>query len=118
MLVAAALLADIGIAALGSLVAGLASAARAREVLLPVLFLPFAIPLVLGAVERDDRHDFPANKRFAHRWNGWDIWVSMIRSSCSSGGGSSSSWWRIRPVKTTAAARLDRATSRPWWRLF
>ena len=43
-------LADIGIAALGSLVAGLASAGRAREVLLPVLFLPFAIPLVLGAV--------------------------------------------------------------------
>jgi heme exporter protein B len=50
VLIAAALLADIGIAALGSLVAGLASAGRAREVLLPVLFLPFAIPLVLGAV--------------------------------------------------------------------
>ena len=50
VLVAAILLADIGIAALGSLVAGLASAGRAREVLLPVLFLPFAIPLVLGAV--------------------------------------------------------------------
>ena len=30
--------------------AGLASAGRAREVLLPVLFLPFAIPLVIGAV--------------------------------------------------------------------
>jgi heme exporter protein B len=50
VLVAAVLLADVGIAALGSLVAGLASAGRAREVLLPVLFLPFAIPLVLGAV--------------------------------------------------------------------
>ena len=62
----ALLLADIGIAALGSLVAGLASAGRAREVLLPVLFLPFAIPLVLGAVSADDRDDFPANKRFAH----------------------------------------------------
>lgn len=50
VLVPAVVLADIGIAALGSLVAGLASAGRAREVLLPVLFLPFAIPLVLGAV--------------------------------------------------------------------
>jgi heme exporter protein B len=50
VLIAAAVLADVGIAALGSLVAGLASAGRAREVLLPVLFLPFAIPLVLGAV--------------------------------------------------------------------
>lgn len=50
VLVAAVVLADIGIAALGTLVAGLASAGRAREVLLPVLFLPFAIPLVLGAV--------------------------------------------------------------------
>jgi heme exporter protein B len=50
VLVAAVALADIGIAALGTLVAGLASAGRAREVLLPVLFLPFAIPLVLGAV--------------------------------------------------------------------
>jgi heme exporter protein B len=50
VLVAAVALADVGIAALGTLVAGLASAGRAREVLLPVLFLPFAIPLVLGAV--------------------------------------------------------------------
>jgi heme exporter protein B len=50
VLVAAVVLADVGIAALGTLVAGLASAGRAREVLLPVLFLPFAIPLVLGAV--------------------------------------------------------------------
>lgn len=50
VLVLAVVLADVGIAALGSLVAGLASAGRAREVLLPVLFLPFAIPLVLGAV--------------------------------------------------------------------
>jgi heme exporter protein B len=51
VLVAAALLADAGIAALGALLAGLAAASAAREVLLPVLFLPFAIPLVLGAVQ-------------------------------------------------------------------
>jgi heme exporter protein B len=51
VLIAAVGLADIGVAALGSLLAGLASAARAREVLLPALFLPFAIPLVLVAVQ-------------------------------------------------------------------
>lgn len=50
VLIAALLLADVGMAALGSLVAGMASAARAREVLLPVLFLPFAVPLVVVAV--------------------------------------------------------------------
>lgn len=51
VLVAAVALADVGVAALGSLLAGLASAARAREVLLPALFLPFSIPLVLVAVQ-------------------------------------------------------------------
>lgn len=50
VLVAAVLLADVGIAALGSLLAGVAAAGRASEVLLPVLFLPFAVPLVIGAV--------------------------------------------------------------------
>src|SRR5204862_8307911 len=50
VLVAAVLLADVGIACLGSLLAGLASAVRAREVLLPALYLPFSIPLVLTAV--------------------------------------------------------------------
>jgi heme exporter protein B len=49
-LVLALLLADIGVAVVGSLVAALASAARQREVLLPLLFLPVATPLlILGA---------------------------------------------------------------------
>lgn len=48
--VVALLLADIGLAAVGVLAAALAAAARAREVLLPVLLLPFAIPLVLAGV--------------------------------------------------------------------
>ena len=59
VLVAALLLADIGIASLGALLAGLASAARAREVLLPVLFLPFAVPLVLRRRPGDGRTRFP-----------------------------------------------------------
>jgi heme exporter protein B len=47
---AGVLLADIGICAVGSLVAALAAAGRARELLLPLLFLPLAIPLVVGGV--------------------------------------------------------------------
>src|SRR4029079_17274506 len=50
VLVAAVLLADVGIACLGSLLAGLASSVRAPEVLLAHPFLPFSIPLVLTAV--------------------------------------------------------------------
>jgi heme exporter protein B len=43
-------LADVGIACVGALVASLASAARQREVLLPVLFLPVATPLLIVGV--------------------------------------------------------------------
>jgi heme exporter protein B len=48
--VAGVLLADIGICAVGTLVAAMAVAGRARELLLPLLFLPLAIPIVVGGV--------------------------------------------------------------------
>jgi len=48
--VAAVALADLGIAAVGTLLAGMAAASRARELLLPLLFLPLAIPVVVGGV--------------------------------------------------------------------
>src|SRR5512133_3252328 len=44
------LLADLGIAAVGTLLAAMAAASRARELLLPLLFLPLAIPIVIGGV--------------------------------------------------------------------
>lgn len=47
---AGVLLADIGICAVGSLMAAMAAASRSREVLLPLLVLPLAIPLVVGGV--------------------------------------------------------------------
>jgi heme exporter protein B len=47
---AGVLLADIGICAVGSLMSAMAAAGRARELLLPLLFLPLAIPLVVGGV--------------------------------------------------------------------
>jgi len=47
---AGVLLADIGICVVGSLMSAMAAASRAREVLLPLLVLPLAIPLVIGGV--------------------------------------------------------------------
>jgi heme exporter protein B len=49
-LVAAIALADLGIAAIGALLAAMAAASRSRELLLPLLFLPLAIPVVIGGV--------------------------------------------------------------------
>ncbi|MEI8104621.1 MAG: heme exporter protein CcmB [Actinomycetes bacterium] len=46
----AVLLADIGIAAVGTLTGAMAVASRARELILPLLFLPLAIPVVVGGV--------------------------------------------------------------------
>jgi len=48
--VAAVALADVGIAAVGTLFGAMAVAGRARELLLPLLFLPMAIPIVIGGV--------------------------------------------------------------------
>jgi heme exporter protein B len=47
---AGVVLADVGICAVGSLMAAMAAASRSREVLLPLLVLPLAIPLVVGGV--------------------------------------------------------------------
>ena len=48
--IAAVALANVGICAVGTLLAAMAVAGRAREVLLPLLFLPLAIPIVVGGV--------------------------------------------------------------------
>jgi heme exporter protein B len=48
--VAGVVLADVGIAAVGTLLAAMASVSRARELLLPLLFLPLAIPVIVGGV--------------------------------------------------------------------
>jgi heme exporter protein B len=46
----AIVLADIGICAVGTFLGAMAVATRARELLLPLLFLPLAIPIVIGGV--------------------------------------------------------------------
>jgi heme exporter protein B len=43
-------LASVGICCVGSLLSAMATASRGREVILPLLFLPLAIPLVVGGV--------------------------------------------------------------------
>jgi heme exporter protein B len=48
--VAGVVLADLGICAVGTALAAMAAVSRAREVLLPLLFLPLAIPIVVGGV--------------------------------------------------------------------
>jgi heme exporter protein B len=48
--IVAVALANIGIAAVGSLLAAVAAASRTRELLLPLLFLPLAIPVIVGGV--------------------------------------------------------------------
>jgi heme exporter protein B len=48
--VAGVALADVGICAVGVFVAAMSVATRARELLLPVLFLPLAIPVIVGGV--------------------------------------------------------------------
>jgi heme exporter protein B len=48
--VAGVALADVGIAAVGTLLAAMASLSRARELLLPLLLLPLAIPVIVGGV--------------------------------------------------------------------
>ena len=47
---AGVLLADVGICTVGSLMSAMAVAGRSREVLLPLLVLPLAVPLVVGGV--------------------------------------------------------------------
>jgi heme exporter protein B len=44
------ILADIGICAVGTFVGAMAVVTRARDLLLPLLFLPLAIPIVIGGV--------------------------------------------------------------------
>jgi heme exporter protein B len=48
--IAGVALADVGICAVGVFVAAMSVATRARELLLPVLFLPLAIPVIVGGV--------------------------------------------------------------------
>ena len=49
-MVAAVVLADVGIAAVGALLSAIALSSRTGELILPLLFIPLAIPIVIGGV--------------------------------------------------------------------
>ena len=49
-MVAAVVLANIGIAAVGALFSAIALASRTRDLILPLLYLPLAIPVIIGGV--------------------------------------------------------------------
>jgi heme exporter protein B len=48
--VVAVALADVGICAVGTILAAMAAAGRARELLFPLLFLPLSLPILVGGV--------------------------------------------------------------------
>jgi heme exporter protein B len=54
--VAGVVLADLGICAVGTLLSAMAAAGRARELLMPLLFLPLALPIVIGGVGASVAH--------------------------------------------------------------
>jgi heme exporter protein B len=54
--VLAVALADLGICAVGTFLGAMAVVTRARDLLLPLLFLPLAIPIVVGAVGASVAH--------------------------------------------------------------
>ena len=55
-MVLAVALADLGICAVGTFLGAMAVVTRARDLLLPLLFLPLAIPIVVGAVGASVAH--------------------------------------------------------------
>ena len=68
----AAVLATVGIAAVGTLFSAMAVNTRAREVMLPLLFLPIAVPVVVAAVEASG----PALA--ADPWGGALPWLPIL----------------------------------------
>ena len=67
-----AVLATVGIAAVGTLFSAMAVNTRAREVMLPLLFLPIAVPVVVAAVEASG----PALA--ADPWGGALPWLPIL----------------------------------------
>ncbi|MFQ6672248.1 MAG: heme exporter protein CcmB [Candidatus Tectimicrobiota bacterium] len=61
-------LATVGFAAVGTLLAAVTHVVRAREVLVPLLLLPLAVPLILGAVRSTEVLFHTAGLVEAARW--------------------------------------------------
>ena len=68
----AALLATIGFAAVGTLFSAIAAHTRAREVLLPLLFLPAVLPVIMAAVA------ITASVLDGYGWNAATSWLQLV----------------------------------------
>lgn len=66
------LLGTVGFAAVGTLVAAMASSLRAREVLLPLLLIPLVVPVILGAVRATEAVLAPGGMV------GWGAWLQLL----------------------------------------
>ena len=71
-LVAIIVLTTVGFVAVGTLFAALAVNTRAREMVLPILFLPIVIPLIISAVKATEQALSGAP------WSGLSSWLQMI----------------------------------------
>ncbi len=69
---AIALAATLGFAAVGTLFSAIAVHTRAREVMLPLLFLPIVLPVVIGAVSGS------AEALAGNGWSGAGRWLQLI----------------------------------------
>ena len=65
-------LGTIGFAAVGTLVAAMASSLRAREVLLPILLIPLVVPVLLGAVRATEGVLLPGGM------TDWAAWLKLL----------------------------------------
>ena len=118
-------LADIGLAVVGTLAAGLAVQTRARDLIGPLVTLPLLVPVVLAAA-RATSPLFSA-PRAAWRPSGWPCWACTIWCSYSWRTPSSTSSWRtdllhgkgLRGLSIATAATLSppspsSSSTRPW----
>lgn len=69
---AVAVAATVGIAAVGTLLSAIAAHARAREMMLPLLFVPLSLPLLIGAVSGT------AAALDGEGWSGAGRWLQLI----------------------------------------
>ena len=65
------LLATVGISAVGTLFSAMAVNTRSREVMLPALFFPVIVPVIIGAVEATDMLLSPEDDGSLIRWVGF-----------------------------------------------
>ena len=71
-LITITVLATVGFVAVGTLFSALAVNTKAREMVLPILFLPIVVPIIIGAVEASGQALSGAT------WSGLAFWLQII----------------------------------------